>query len=55
MKYRVMVTVYGYADIEADSEKEALAMVNDMDDSDFGWDYNYSSDDAEIVDEWEDN
>lgn len=50
--YRVMVTAYGYANIEADSEDEALAMVDDMDDSDFDWDYGFSSEDAKIVDEW---
>lgn len=53
MKYRVMVTAYGYADIEADNEEDALAMVDDMDDSDFDWDNDFSSIDAEIVDEFE--
>lgn len=50
MKYRVMVTAYGYADIEADSEEEALDIVDDMDNSDFNWDNDFSSLDAEIVD-----
>lgn len=53
--YRVMVIAYGYADIEANSKEEALAMVNDMDDGDFGWDYGYSSEDAKVVDEWEED
>jgi hypothetical protein len=44
-----MVTAYGYADIEADSEAEALDMVDDMDTSDFYWDNDFSSLDAEIV------
>ena len=50
MKYRVMVTAYGFAYIEADSEEEALNMVDDMNNSDFDWDYDYSSLDAKIVD-----
>lgn len=54
MKYRVMVTAYGYADIEADSEEEALDMVDDMDTSDFNWDNDFSSFDAEIVDRVDD-
>lgn len=53
--YRIMVVAYGYADIEANSEEEALAMVDDMDDGDFGWDYGYSSEDAKVVDEWEED
>ena len=53
MKYRVMVTAYGYANIEADSEKEALNMVDDMDNSDFDSDNDFSSLDAEIVDKFE--
>ena len=53
--YMVMVTAYGYANIEADSEKDALAIVDDMDDSDFDWHYCYSSGDAKIVDEWEED
>ena len=52
MMYRVMVTAYGYANIEADSEDEALEAVNSMDDGEFVWDNNWSSDDAEIVEEW---
>ena len=51
--YRVMVTAYGYADIKANSEEEALNMVDDMDNSDFDWDNDFSSQDAEIVEEWE--
>lgn len=54
MKYRVMVTAYGYADIEADSEEEALDMVDDMDTSDFNWDNDFSSLDAEIVERVDD-
>lgn len=53
--YRVMVVAYGYANIEANSEAEALSMVDDMDDDDFGWDYGYSSDDAKIVEEWDED
>ena len=55
MMYRVMVTAYGYADIEADSEEEALAVVDDMGDSDFDWDYGFSSEDAKIVETWEED
>lgn len=54
MKYRVMVTAYGYADIEADSEEEALDMVDDMDTSDFNWDNDFSSLDAEIAERFDD-
>lgn len=52
MVYRVMVTSYGFADIEADSAEKALSMVDDMDNSDFDWNNDFSSEDAEIVDEF---
>ena len=51
MMYRVMVVSYGYADIEANNEAEALKTVDSMDDGDFIWDNNWSSKDAEIVEE----
>ena len=51
--YHVMVTSYGYADIVAESEEEALAAVNSMDESDFAWNHDFSADDASIVDEEE--
>ena len=35
--YRVMVVKYGYADIGAESEAEALELVDDMSDKDFDW------------------
>ena len=53
MVYRVMVVSYGFADIEADTAEEALNMVDDMDNSDFNWDNDFSSADAEIVDEFD--
>lgn len=51
--YRVMVTSYGYATIKANSEAEALKAVDNMDESCFNWDNDYSSYDASIVEEWE--
>lgn len=50
--YRVMVTAYGYAEIEANSAEEALEAVNNMDEHCFDWCMDFSSDDASIVDEW---
>ena len=48
--YRVMVVKYGYADIETESEAEALELVGDMSDKDFDWtDFG----DGEIVEEYE--
>lgn len=37
MTYRVMVTRYGFIDIDADSESEACQIADDADDSDFQW------------------
>lgn len=55
MYYRVMVTAYGYANIRADNEAEALEIVNDMNEKCFDWDYDFSSNDASIVDAWNDD
>ena len=53
MVYRVCVTKYGYADIVADNEEEALEFVEDkMKDADFDWS---EFDEAEIVEEFEDS
>lgn len=35
--YRVMVIKYGYAIVEAETESEALELIDDMDDRDFDW------------------
>lgn len=35
--YRIMVTKYGYTEVEAENETEALELVDDMDDRDFDW------------------
>lgn len=51
--YTVMVTGYGFANIEANSEEEALAAVNSMSKKDFDWDYDFSADDASVVSESE--
>ena len=50
MIYRIVVTKYGYANVEADSADEALELVNDMDDGDFDWS---EFDEAEIMEEFE--
>lgn len=50
MKYKVMVRKYGYAEIEADSEKEALKKTDNMWDGEFGW-AERDWEDAEIVEE----
>lgn len=47
-KYRVMVVKYGYAVIEADSEKEAQDLIDDMKDKDFDWS---DFDDGQVVEE----
>ena len=47
-KMRVMVVKYGYAVLEADTESEAIELINDMDDGDFDWS---DFDDAQIVDD----
>lgn len=52
MFYRVCVTKYGYADIEADSADEALEIANnELTDRNFDWS---EFDDAEIMEEFED-
>ena len=47
-KMRIMVVKYGYAVLEADTESEAIELINDMDDGDFDWS---DFDDAQIVDD----
>lgn len=47
-KMRVMVTKYGYAVVEAETEEEALHKVSAMDDSEFDWS---DSDDGQVVDD----
>lgn len=46
--YRIMVVKYGWAIVEAEDEKEALELVEDMQDKDFDWS---DFDDAEVVEE----
>ena len=48
MEYRVMVVKYGFAIVEADSESEALDLINDMRDKDFDWS---DFDDGQVVEE----
>lgn len=49
--YRVMVVKYGFADVEAESEAEALNLIDDMYDKDFDWsDFG----DGQVVEEIED-
>ena len=50
-QFRIMVTQYGYATIEAETEDEALHKVNTMGDGDFDWSSDYTSDDAVVVEE----
>ena len=45
-KMRVMVIKYGYAVVEADTEREALELTHDMSDSDFDWS---DFDEAQVV------
>lgn len=52
MVYRVMVTSFGYTEVEADSEDAALKKVDKMDESDFDWCHGWSSEDAKVVDAW---
>ena len=47
-KYRVMVIKYGYAVVEAESESEALELIDDMNDKDFDWS---DFDDGQVVEE----
>ena len=49
--YRVMVIKYGFAIVEAENEREAIEIAEDMQDNDFDWS---DFDDAEIVEEIED-
>lgn len=51
--YRVMVVKYGYADVTAESEDDALHAVNSMRDADFDWCSDYSADDAQIVEDYD--
>ena len=46
--YRVMVIKYGFADVEAENEDEALNLIDDMDDSDFDW---TDFDDGQVIEE----
>lgn len=45
-KMRVMVIKYGYAVVEADTEREAIELTHDMSDSDFDWS---NFDEAQVV------
>lgn len=47
-KMRVMVTKYGYAVVEAETEETALQKVSTMDDSEFDWS---DPDDGQVVDD----
>lgn len=52
MRFRVCVTKYGYADIKANDEDEALEIaINKMNDHEFDWS---DFDEAEVVEELED-
>lgn len=46
--YRVMVVKYGYAIVEAETENEALELIDDMQDKDFDWSDFY---DGQVVEE----
>ena len=46
--YRVMVVKYGYAIVEAETESEALELIDDMQDKDFDWS---DFDDGQVVEE----
>lgn len=45
---RIMVTKYGYAVVEAETEETALQKVSTMDDSEFDWS---DPDDGQVVDD----
>lgn len=47
-KYRVMVVKYGYTEVEAETEEDAVEQVNVYDDQYFDWS---DFDDAQVVDE----
>ena len=46
--YRIVVVKYGWAEIEAENEDEALDIVGDMQDKDFDWS---EFGEAEVVEE----
>ena len=46
-KMRVMVIKYGYAVVDAESDKDAIELTKNMDDSEFDWS---DFDDAQVVD-----
>ncbi len=51
MTYRICVTKYGYANVEANSQDEAIMIAeNKMTDGEFDWS---DFDDAEIMEEFE--
>ena len=53
MIYRICVSKFGYANIEANSADEAIMIAeNDMDDRDFDWS---DFDEAEIMEEFEED
>ena len=47
-KFRVMVIKYGWSVVEAETESEALELINDMQDKDFDWS---DFDDGQVVEE----
>ena len=47
-KIRIMVTKYGYIDIEAETEEEALELAYSKPDHDFDWS---DFDDAQVIDD----
>ena len=47
-KMRVMVVKYGYAVVDVETEKDAIELTEDMDDSEFDWS---DFDDAQVVDD----
>ena len=46
--YRIMVVKYGYAIVEAETESEALELIDNMQDKDFDWS---DFDDGQVVEE----
>lgn len=48
MKYRVMVVKYGFANVEADDEVDALYAIDDLSDADFDWS---DFDDGQVLEE----
>lgn len=47
-KMRIMVIKYGYAVVDVESEKDAVELTKDMDDSEFDWS---EFGDAQVVDD----